>query len=293
MYRKWSKVYRGKSKTTGTKVIIKSANVTNSEIGNNVKEYFNVERNVLSRRISCFSPQVYDYYSNETSIFMVESFIEGATLNEIKDLTVSELVKIIIKTARILNSYHENGLIHCDVKPKHIICQNGECFLIDYGAAKDMSEKTQGYIMGTEGYAAPEQKITYINESDLLKNETLGSGLGGRIDQRTDIFGLGRTLKRMMQIITCGDCELGNMTTGVLFNLEEQNGFEEDTSSNEEALKNDPEKDRFFIADPLLRAIADKMTAERKEDRFQSMLEVEEVLGDYLRLRSKNFDNNN
>ena len=283
-----AKVYLAKSKSTGTMVVVKSATIANSQVGDNIKEYFNIERKVLSKRISCFAPHIYDSYADSTSVYLVENFIEGVSLNEMKKITVYELIKIIIEIAKILKRYHENGIVHCDVKPKHIICNKEGCFLIDFGASKDIDDEERQYIMGTPGYAAPEQLSTYIDKKDIYGNTTLLLGNEGHIDNRTDIFGLGRTLKRMLRKIMSKEDNLAeDIQTGVLFNLMEQDGLNGTDYNNTSSDSFDCEKNNIFfnIPDPLLHAIVDKMTMHKKEDRFNSMDEVIQVLNDYLKLQ--------
>ena len=280
-----ARVYIGKRKSTGSAVVIKSATIEKSQIGNSIKEYFCCEKSILSQQISHFVPQVFDFYSDETSVYLVESFIDGTSLREMKHLTVDELVRIIIETAKVLKRYHENGIIHCDIKPKHIICNQEGCFLIDFGASRRINEKNQPYIMGTPGYAAPEQLSTYIDKKEIYENTTMITGEGGNIDGRTDIFGLGRTLKRMLRVIYSGDIGSNKEVTAVLFNLSELSIIET-TSETANDKSGEDNSSLFNIPDPLLRAIVDKMTRHKKEDRFNSMEEVIEVLTDYLQLRN-------
>jgi len=93
-------------------------------------------------------------------------------------------VHTIEKVARALQTAHDAGLVHRDVKPGNImVTRSGEPVLLDFGLARDVDAEgptlTQtGQLMGTPAYMAPEQ----------LKAER------GRIDRRADVYGLGVTL---------------------------------------------------------------------------------------------------
>jgi len=75
---------------------------------------------------------------------------------------------------------HAVGIVHRDVKPSNVLVDpDGRVVLTDLGVVKDLAESDQtvaGLVVGTVAYAAPEQLE------------------GGRVDPRTDLFGIGATL---------------------------------------------------------------------------------------------------
>ncbi len=75
---------------------------------------------------------------------------------------------------------HEQGLIHCDIKPDNFILFPGDHLrLTDFGIAKVESSTLQGSGTGTVGYMAPEQAM-------------------GRPTKRSDVFSLGLIIYRML-----------------------------------------------------------------------------------------------
>lgn len=69
-------------------------------------------------------------------------------------------VTIITQICRGLEALHKNGLVHRDVTPNNIILtSDGNAKIIDYGIARafDTKKSTDTAILGTPGYAAPEQ----------------------------------------------------------------------------------------------------------------------------------------
>lgn len=89
--------------------------------------------------------------------------------------------RIVDQVADALDSAHESGLVHRDIKPRNVLVhrrtRGDHAYLTDFGLTKNLAsigELTEaGALMGTIGYAAPEQ----------LKGET--------VDARADVYSLG------------------------------------------------------------------------------------------------------
>ena len=82
--------------------------------------------------------------------------------------------------AKVLRRIHENGILHRDLKPSNILLDDDDQPLVaDFGLAwnGDSEASRVGRVVGTPGYAAPEQR----------------NGQGA--DARSDIYGLGHTLR--------------------------------------------------------------------------------------------------
>ncbi len=77
-------------------------------------------------------------------------------------LSPERAVAVIEQVAAALDSAHQVGLIHRDIKPKNILVTNARDFvyLIDFGIARTLADTalTQtGHTMGTVAYMAPER----------------------------------------------------------------------------------------------------------------------------------------
>lgn len=129
---------------------------------------------------------VFDVSEVENEVTVLEEFVNGVTVADIllnglyDERGVKHIVKSLCDALTVINSY---GIVHRDIKPENVmITDNGTIKLIDFDAARlfknGQSKDTK--IMGTAGYAAPEQL-----------------GLA-QSDERTDIFALGVLMNVML-----------------------------------------------------------------------------------------------
>ena len=134
-------------------------------------------------------PRIFEIFEDENSLHIIEEYISGDTLEELltdKGPFNEDLVtEWIHQLCAILNNLHnsEPPIIHRDIKPSNIILTyDGRIKLLDLDAARqDFDAKSQDtVIMGTAGYAAPEQygfssssKATDIYSVGILMNKLL------------------------------------------------------------------------------------------------------------------------
>lgn len=125
--------------------------------------------------------------------FIVMEFVQGTSLLDImreREVPLAEALQISAQVAQALAFAHEHGVIHRDIKPTNILIDEwGRARVADFGLAKLVGQNWfdvdalsgTGAGLGTPGYAAPEQK-----RSD------------SKVDQRTDLFSLGITLRELV-----------------------------------------------------------------------------------------------
>jgi len=93
---------------------------------------------------------------------------------------MDEILRIFRETAHGLHAMHITGWVHADLKPNNIlVTTDGVVKLIDLGQSAKIHE-AKPRVQGTIDYMAPEQ----VNR--------------GTLDHRTDVFGLGATLHRVV-----------------------------------------------------------------------------------------------
>ncbi|MEZ4295345.1 MAG: protein kinase [Polyangiaceae bacterium] len=117
---------------------------------------------------------IYDVGEHQGRPFIAMELIRGRTLaTYLGDAStpLSRRLRWSVDIARVLAAAHRNGLIHRDVKPSNVMIRDdGEVKVLDFGIVHrrltDLSSSTgapaltaAGAIVGTPGYAAPEQLL--------------------------------------------------------------------------------------------------------------------------------------
>ncbi|MPZ23058.1 MAG: protein kinase [Dehalococcoidia bacterium] len=102
---------------------------------------------------------VYDTVTEPDRRFIVMEYVDGKNLDEERTSSEREAVAIAIQVAEALEYGHENGIIHCDVKPANILVgRNGRARLVDFGIARAATQTwaMATTVLGTAAYMAPE-----------------------------------------------------------------------------------------------------------------------------------------
>lgn len=110
-------------------------------------------------------PQLLAYFEQKYEFYLVQEFIEGNPINKElvsgKRWQQEQVVHLLQEVLDVLSFIHERGVIHRDIKPHNLIRRknNNQLVLVDFGAVKqvrvDLNIST--VVIGTQGYAAPEQ----------------------------------------------------------------------------------------------------------------------------------------
>jgi eukaryotic-like serine/threonine-protein kinase len=144
---------------------------------------------------------LYDIGHQDGTDFLVMEYLEGETLAERlkkSSLPLDQALQYAIEIADALDKAHRKGITHRDLKPTNIMLTKSGTKLLDFGLAKlsqdagsttplsqrrtaESAVTTEGTILGTLQYMAPEQVEGKTNE----------------IDARTDIFAFGAVVYEM------------------------------------------------------------------------------------------------
>jgi serine/threonine-protein kinase len=108
---------------------------------------------------------VYDAGAENGVPFIVMEYVEGETVGDLLQrrgrLDPAEAVALALQACSGLETAHEAGLVHRDIKPQNLlITPEGTLKIADFGIARslDGTQLTQaGTVLGTAGYLAPEQ----------------------------------------------------------------------------------------------------------------------------------------
>ncbi|MEO5951583.1 MAG: serine/threonine-protein kinase [Chloroflexia bacterium] len=133
-------------------------------------------------------PKIYDFFPSNGRVYLVMEYIDGKNLETQLELRKAamqedEVVKWAVQICEVLEYLHNHSpqpIIFRDMKPPNIIVAgDGKVTLIDFGIAKVFQSDKRGTMIGTEGYAPPEQ-------------------YRGLAEPRGDIYALGATMHHLL-----------------------------------------------------------------------------------------------
>lgn len=109
--------------------------------------------------------EVYDVGEDNGSYYIVMEYIEGKHLKQLLkkrgNLTLTEVVDIMLQVTDGMSAAHDSYIIHRDIKPQNImILENGLIKITDFGIAMALNstQLTQtNSVMGSVHYLPPEQ----------------------------------------------------------------------------------------------------------------------------------------
>lgn len=127
---------------------------------------FEREASLLATLSHAAIPKIYDYFSNNGPIYLVLEFVDGQDLehfishaNEpVPEITLIDWASQILDVLSYLHEHQPEPIVFRDMKPSNIMLRtDGSISLIDFGIARTFQPMQRGTMIGTEGYAPPEQ----------------------------------------------------------------------------------------------------------------------------------------
>lgn len=206
----------------------------------------------------------------DESFYIVMEPISGLDLNEViakrqhheratnRTVSLEQTFSCIMPIVDALITIHEQGIVHCDIKPANILIDSkkSRVYLSDFGIALNAEESANQVtttIKGSPLFIAPEQ----------IK--------GGAVDHRADIYAVGITmLKLLLGFVPSRDESSEEVIKRKFFTPET---FIDSIPMDTDNIDNE-------LRDIMLKAIAPYA-----EDRFENAMELKEALLNY---RNKN-----
>lgn len=136
--------------------------------------------------------EIINFFELNGTAYIVMPYEYGMTLGKYialeKNPKESEIASIIEGVFSAVQMFHENNIIHLDLKPGNIwLRPNKEALILDFGTARIINDpvKSKQPPMHTPGYAAPEQHKEFFQPN--------------RVGVWTDYYGLGTTLYALIE----------------------------------------------------------------------------------------------
>lgn len=144
---------------------------------------FQREAHLLATLSNEHIPHVYDTFSESNVHFLVMEYVEGATLEQmiaesggkLGEAAVVDIAVQVLEALAYLHGLHP-PVVYRDLKPSNVmITPGGKVKLVDFGIARHFQPLKTATMVGTQGYAPPEQ-------------------YKGKVEPRSDLYALGATM---------------------------------------------------------------------------------------------------
>ncbi len=179
-------VYKAVDETLGREVAVKILNPDLADA--EVLKRFRAEAVTLARLNHPNIAILYELTEHEDDLVMVMEFVRGETFDRLSDrlgpLPFERAAALCAQVLDALGHAHRAGIVHRDLKPANLmIADSGIVKVMDFGIARMVGTEhltTDGYMMGTPAYMAPEQVM------------------GNEVDGRADLYSIGVVLYRLL-----------------------------------------------------------------------------------------------
>ncbi len=175
-----STIYLASDEENGTKVALKRVifqKPEDSRIFEQVETEYKVAQQIDNPYVrKCYELRKIRSMFKVREMLLSMEYFDGKNLEDCPTLSLGDVLLVLRMVASGLNTMHQHGFVHCDIKPNNILMdKSGSIKIIDLGQSCKIGTVKQR-IQGTPDYIAPEQ----------VKRKPLGP--------KTDIFNLGATM---------------------------------------------------------------------------------------------------
>lgn len=139
----------------------------------------------LSENLKNFTSNVQGYFYGNGTEYIDMTVFAGRTYSKVENETLHNLMLRMRTLAQVIGYYHDEGLLHLDIKPDNIFVRPEnetveDVMLFDFDSVIEKSNKMTALVLSyTKDWAAPEQLLPYKRNS---------------ICEATDLFSIGEII---------------------------------------------------------------------------------------------------
>ena len=180
-------VWRATDELLNRHVAVKTLEITSEDVDRSAERFVREARATAALSHPNIVT-IFDTGVDGTTAFIVMELLAGPNLRDRLahegPLPVDDVLRIGTQVAGALAAAHATGMVHRDVKPANIVHSDPATVkVVDFGVVRMLEETTDSFsltathaVIGTAAYLSPEQAA------------------GGRVDARSDLYGLGCVL---------------------------------------------------------------------------------------------------
>jgi serine/threonine protein kinase, bacterial len=137
--------YLAHDRLTDSTVVLKQLRTTKAKTESGLRS-FQRESEILKVINHPQIPKLLDEFQNDKGLFITMEWINGDTFEDLifrdqHTYSENETITILLELLNIIETFHENEIIHRDLRIPNIIQRNGKLHIIDFGLACFLSDQ--------------------------------------------------------------------------------------------------------------------------------------------------------
>ncbi len=160
-------------------------------------------------------PQLWDHFEENEEFYLVQEYFQGDNLADKipqQDLSITQIIQILVSTLSVLKFIHQNRVIHRNIKPSNLIIdqKSHQVILTDFGILADI--KTLSRSTPEDNHDQDQDQKNYWSPEQIAGRPTISS----------DLYALGMTVIEALTKVKPATFER-NQQTGELLWVQDVN----------------------------------------------------------------------
>ncbi|MBY6087431.1 MULTISPECIES: serine/threonine protein kinase [Priestia] len=146
--------YLAKDQKLGTQVVVKQLRNTKQKLDQGMRA-FQYEKKILARINHPQVPQLLDVEESSAGFFIIMDYINGKTFEDLifehhYKYKEEDVVQILLQVIEVIESLHNEGIVHRDLRIPNILKVDDVIYIIDFGLARFIGDDEQVEGLVTE-----------------------------------------------------------------------------------------------------------------------------------------------